>query len=283
MKEELLLGCSIFLASCSGASTTEPSNAEPPKASTTAAPPVAPQSATALASSPPASSAPAIASVAPPAPPPECPDGMVKVKGGSYEYGLLKKKIDVGDFCVDKTEATAEAYEACVKAGKCNDNFMHCGAGATYGTAGMEHHPIVCVDFAQASSYCDYKQARLPTAEEWEWVGRNGAAAQKYAWGNEDPKDQACWAGSSKGVLTSSCDVGSSPAGNSPLGLSDLTGNVLEWTTSKADAAGTNLIACGGSWKDGLSTALTIDHPTGFKKEYRCGFLGIRCWAPPLH
>lgn len=283
--QRLLFIASIALVACggnTGAETEHPLAST--QATTIAKPPVPPASDTS-APAPAISSAPAVASVAPPAPPappPECPEGMVKVPGGKIEIGYQKRKSDVHDVCVAKTEVTAAQYAECVKAGKCGDFFMSCGQGATYQVPGKENYPIVCVDFKQAKSYCEYKGQRLPTEEEWEWVARGGDEGRKYAWGNDDPKDQACWAGSAAGDKAP-CEVGSHPSGNSALGISDLTGNVFEWTTSKADPAGAQLICRGGSWKDGVASALTVARVGGFKAEYKCGFGGMRCFAEPLH
>ena len=285
MKARYPLFLLVSLTACGGsdsdASKTpspQPSASSAQAISTSTTPPPQPP-ATANATATPS----AVASVAPPAAPPECPNGMVKVKGGKYELGIMKRKMDVHDLCVDKTEVTAAAYAECVKAGKCTDTQMSCGEGATYGVKGLENRPIVCVDFKQASSFCEYRNARLPTEEEWEWVARNGDEARKYAWGNDEPKDQACWSGSPEGARKQACDVGSFPAGNNPQGIEDLTGNVFEWTSSKADSAGTQMVCRGGSWKDGVSSQLAVSRPAGFKPAYRCAFGGMRCFTEPAH
>ncbi|MBL9026629.1 MAG: SUMF1/EgtB/PvdO family nonheme iron enzyme [Myxococcales bacterium] len=243
--------------------------AAPAAASSDAAPAAPPTSASASASA-----------AAPAAPPPECPEGMVKVAGGSFKFGLLKKDVTVGDLCVDKTEVTAGSYEACVKDGKCTDSFLDCAEAKTFKIPGKENHPIVCVDYPQAKSYCDYVGKRLPTEEEWEWIARAGAEGRKYAYGNDPPKDEICWSGSPEGARKGTCAVGSYPKSNSPQGIVDLTGNVFEWTSTQADGSGKILITKGGTWRDGVATQMLITRPGGFKPEYRCGFGGMRCVKP---
>lgn len=282
-----LVSISLF-AACGSPS----SDAHAPVASNRAvAPPTTEPAVSAALSSVPSADAP-VASVtatavasAPPAPPPDCPDGMVKVPGGKFEAGAMKRQVEISDLCVDKTEVTAGAYAECVKAGKCTDTQMTCGVGATYGVAGAENKPIVCVDFVQAKSFCEYRGARLPLDEEWEWVARSGDEARKYAWGNEEPTDQACWSGEPGGPWKGPCEVGSHPKGTNALGIADLTGNVFEWTSSKADAAGSALVCHGGSWKDAYAGGLPVARPGGFKQIYKCGFGGMRCFmeVPAKH
>ncbi|MFO0617611.1 MAG: SUMF1/EgtB/PvdO family nonheme iron enzyme [Polyangiaceae bacterium] len=274
----------LVAAACSASPASDASN---PVASHSAPPPVVSAAPTetaapvASASATPAPSASAVV-VAPP-PKPECPDGMVKVKGGHFEAGAMKRKVDIKDLCVDKTEVTTAAYTACVQSGKCTSTTLDCGKGFTYGVAGAENKPIVCVDYSQAKTFCEQRGARLPLDEEWEWVGRNGDEGRKYAWGNEEPKDQACWSGEPGGPLSGPCEVGSHPGGTNPQGIVDLTGNVFEWTSSKAAATGTEMVCHGGSWKDGSAQGLPVARPGGFKQIYKCGYGGMRCFmdAPP--
>ncbi|WP_437683532.1 formylglycine-generating enzyme family protein [Sorangium sp. So ce131] len=225
--------------------------------------------------------APAAAAAAPATPSDGCPDGMARVPGGSFVMGPLKVKATVADLCMDKTEVTAEAYAACVKAGKCTDTLANCAKEAsTYGVAGKEKQPMVCVDFAQAEAYCAAQGKRLPRDAEWEWAARGGEEARPYPWGDEAPKDQLCWSGGGT-VRKTACDVGSFPAGASPQGIHDLAGNVFEWTTSANDGSGKMRVARGGSWRDGIPPLVRTARPGGFEVTYRCGFLGIRCVVEP--
>ncbi|WP_438030706.1 formylglycine-generating enzyme family protein [Sorangium sp. So ce233] len=223
----------------------------------------------------------ASASAAPATPSDGCPDGMARVPGGSFVMGPLKVKATVGDLCMDRTEVTAESYAACVKAGKCTDTLANCAKEAsTYGVAGKEKQPMVCVDFAQAQAYCAAQGKRLPRDDEWEWAARGGEEARPYPWGGEAPKDQLCWSGGGA-VRKTACDVGSFPAGANPQGIQNLAGNVFEWTTSANDGNGKMRVARGGSWRDGIPPLVRTARPGGFEVTYRCGFLGIRCVTEP--
>lgn len=221
------------------------------------------------------------ASVAPEAPKGPCPAGMAFVKGGTYKMGFLKSEATVGDLCLDITEATAKEYEECVGQKKCNENLVKgCPETSTYKVPGKEDHPMVCIDFTQATDYCTAHGKRLPTEEEWEWAARGGAAGRQYSWGNEAPGEQACWAGA-KGGLTGTCPVKAHPGTATPEGLLGMSGNVFEWATRKLDAKVKERVGRGGSWRDPLPNALRVDRPGSFEITYRCGFLGVRCALAP--
>ncbi|WP_437594292.1 formylglycine-generating enzyme family protein [Sorangium sp. So ce1000] len=269
-----------------GAMPAGPAPAAQPTATSAAAPRAAsapvppgpePTATSAPASTEQAGAAPTAAPAEAAKPSDGCPDGMARVPGGSFVMGPLKVKATVGDLCVDKTEVTAEAFAACVKDGKCTDTLANCAKEAsTYGVAGKEKQPMVCVDFAQAKAYCAAQGKRLPRDDEWEWAARGGEEARPYPWGDEPPKDQLCWSGGGS-VRKTACDVGSFPAGASPQGIQDLAGNVFEWTTSANDEKGKLRVARGGSWRDGIAPLVRTARPGGFEATYRCGFLGIRC------
>src|SRR5262249_22284856 len=125
--------------------------------------------------------------------------------------------------------------------------------GCNYGVPGRGDHPINCVDWLQADAFCKAYGKRLPTEEEWEWAARGGARGTTYPWGDEPPGKQVCWDGEGselgKGSRQLTCAVGSHRAGDSPLGIHDLAGNVWEWTSSIHTAEAR--VYRGGGWSAG--------------------------------
>lgn len=184
-----------------------------------------------------------------------CPAGMAKVSGGSFTMGKVGD-FTLSEYCLDLTEVTVSAYAACVKSGKCSAEGIGTqfwsgevqGKGAcNWGVTGRDNHPMNCVDWGQAATFCSAQGKRLPTEQEWEWAARGGSEARAFPWGAAEPDFQACWSGVTK--RTGTCAVGSFSAGNAKGGFQDLAGNVWEWTASKYDA--TARVGRGGSWGSG--------------------------------
>lgn len=206
---------------------------------------------------------------------PRCPAEASLVAGGSYQRAGTKVAKALPDLCVDTLETTVSEYGQCVSAGACSTTGLDCSAQATWNKPGKEQQPIVCIEYDQAAAYCKHRGKRLPTIQEWEWVARSGTEARTYSWGSEPPDAQLCWTG--KHRQTESCVVGTHPEDRSVHGVLDLTGNVLEFVTTERDAHSPLRIAKGGAWNGGDSALFTTTRLGGFRKEYRCGFLGVRC------
>lgn len=274
----MFAGLAVVLAACAG---SDPPAAVPPAA--TAPTPPAESAAPTAAATPtvaPTAAPTVAASVEPPKAASPCPAAMALVPGGAFTMTRPKRDVTVGALCMDVNETTADEYAACVKAGKCSTQNLKCSPQATYEVAGKGNHPMVCVDFEQAVTYCKAQNKRLASDEEWEWAARGGAAGNTYPWGNDKPSAQACWSG--KSPLVGTCPVGATPAGDSPQGIHDLAGNVFEWTTSRGDKAGPQRVGRGGAWNDLSADGLKVTRTgPGFLVTYRCGFLGIRCVTEP--
>jgi formylglycine-generating enzyme required for sulfatase activity len=166
--------------------------------------------------------------------PTQCPEGMLPVPGGRFWVGSADDRgtgeesprfeTEIAPFCLDRTEVTVEAYRRCVEKGDCkagHSDRRFCNVN----WEGRGQHPINCVDWHQADTYCKVRGARLPTEFEWEFAARGGAEYRKYPWGDAPPNGHTCW-----NHPGGSCEVGTFPVG--AFGLHDITGNVWEWTES---------------------------------------------------
>jgi len=95
---------------------------------------------------------------------------------------------------------------------------------------GKAQHPVVNVSWDDAVAFCNWLTGpgwkfRLPTEAEWENAARGGDG-RLYPWGNEWDVSRA----NADDLAETTTPVGLfSPAGDSPFGLSDMSGNVWEW------------------------------------------------------
>ncbi|WP_320774560.1 ergothioneine biosynthesis protein EgtB [Streptomyces sp. CRN 30] len=92
--------------------------------------------------------------------------------------------------------------------------------------------PVVHVCWYEADAYARWAGRRLPTEAEWEKAARYDPAtggSTRYPWGDADPGPEHANLGQRH---LRPAPAGSYPAGESPLGVRQLIGDVWEWTAS---------------------------------------------------
>jgi formylglycine-generating enzyme required for sulfatase activity len=191
------------------------------------------------------------------------------------EGGLLDEE-PIAAFELDQTEVTVAMYDACVRAGRClSPGLAEDGrigrAHCTYARVGLEVTPVNCVTPLDADAYCAYAGKRLPSEEEWEWVSAGREDDRRFVWGSGyGIPEGVCWNRKADGP----CDVGSSAADTSRDGVSDLAGNVQEWTTSTLEG---RRVGRGGSWFAEFGVALQIATFVSGDANTRSDLVGFRC------
>jgi sulfatase modifying factor 1 len=104
--------------------------------------------------------------------------------------------------------------------------------------AARQRHPVTHVAFEDAEAYARWAGKTLPSEAEWEYAARGGLDGATYAWGDEFAPDGRLMANTWQGEfpwqnLRLDGYERTSPVGSFPpngYGLSDMIGNVWEWT-----------------------------------------------------
>jgi formylglycine-generating enzyme required for sulfatase activity len=147
--------------------------------------------------------------------------------------------VDLATFFINRYEVTVAQFQA-----------FAAGTGKKVdpqALAGPPDHPVAFVSWPDALAYCRWLEGRLkastatplllkerldegwrltlPSEAEWEKAAR-GADARRYPWGNSVRRERANFGG--KGTVA----VGSIACPDCAYGLSDMSGNVWEWTRS---------------------------------------------------
>ena len=165
-------------------------------------------------------------------------------------------RVTVPTFEMTKTEVTVAQYQACVDASVCTEpgeypNNLFCN----WLLPGHSDHPINCVDWYQAETFCRWSRGRLPSEAEWEYAARNGGEDIEYPWGDETATCQYTvmkeFAAGGEGCgMDETWPVCSKNAGNTSYGLCDMSGNVWEWVRDKYHDSYVGAPTDGSAWED---------------------------------
>jgi len=182
-----------------------------------------------------------------------------------------------------RTETTVAQYAECVEAGSCAAKHHQTKSGSwpcNWGHGDRDDHPMNCVNWYGARSYCEWAGGRLPTEDEWYAEASNGGS-REYPWGDREVNcSLAVWG---DGDATDGCGrdstwpVCSKPAGNSVSGLCDMSGSVWEWTASWYDSDRDRRVLRGGSWNDDNPLILRASYRAGYGPGSRNDRTGFRC------
>jgi iron(II)-dependent oxidoreductase len=163
-------------------------------------------------------------------------------------------------------------------------NFLRDWRGGTY-PAGWANKPVTWVSVEDARAYAAWAGKRLP--HEWEWqYAAQGTDGRLYPWG--DAWDPRAVPAPYKGRdLPGPANVDAHPAGASPFGAMDMTGNVWQWTDEYVDEHTRAAIVRGGSYYEPQGSMWYF--PQAYKlnehgkyllmapSKDRAGALGFRC------
>jgi len=271
-----------------------------------------------------------------------CPEGMVLIPGGKFFQGSdddafklwqPAHKVTLKPYCMHVSEVTAAAYKGCSNVGDCKRPHKKPKYPKTKNSTAAEHaekqekfaelctfwldghddHPVNCVTWSMADSFCSVRGWRLPTEAEWEFAAR-GSDGRAFPWGDE-PGDEkhmnACgqecndWE-EAHGLDASrrmydaddgypgTAPVGSFPAGRTRYGLDDTVGNVWEWTSDwfeeyaegelsnpRGPTTGERKVIRGGGFNGGVSLWLNPAFRYHQLASASSHGIGFRCASDP--
>lgn len=184
-----------------------------------------------------------------------CPQSWVYIPAGDFEMGCNEFELDdtcalwegprhtvtLSAYCINISEINVGLYRWCKNGGVCT------GTPATTDSyynwsdqpGSRELHPMNGINWSEAQQYCqDWVGGDLPTEAQWEKAARGGPNdLRKYPWGNSPDPDcirangyynsTYCNLVTPPGTWT--VVTPANPDGDSPYGLKNMAGNVLEW------------------------------------------------------
>jgi formylglycine-generating enzyme required for sulfatase activity len=204
-----------------------------------------------------------------------------------YEDEEPPHTVSLEAYYIDIYEVTNALYAVCVDDGSCQPptNFGTDTRPSYYGNPEFDYYPVIYVDWGMANTFCDWRDARLPTEAEWEKAAR-GTDGHKYPWGDEVDESHANYNNS----IGDTAEAGDYDSGISPYGVYDMAGNVWEWVADYysdtyyrnspfenplGPDSGTEHVLRGGSWYDTadlIRTTVRLKEPNPVDNNF-----GFRC------
>lgn len=196
--------------------------------------------------------------------------------------------VNLDAFYIDKFEVTNGFYKACVEAGVCQPVRKKISATRSryYDKHRYIRFPVIFVDWNMAQTYCEWRNARLPTEAEWEKAARGGTNVT-YPWGDTPDCNLANYGnclGDTSGAII--YDLG-----QSRYGSYNMAGNVWEWVgdwysedyyrsslreNPQGPDTGKEKVLRGGSWKDDYAGMRSVNREAE-NPAYYSNVIGFRC------
>lgn len=240
---------------------------------------------------------------------PACPEGMVRFRQRTDSIGAPAgdgdndehiHMVTVGEYCLDRTEVTVDQYSACVDEPR---NGLQCKPAKTGAYCNGNHadrgdHPINCIRWTDADTYCRWAGGRLPTEAEWELAAKGRSSSPA-------PPSDICWNGEGNelgdGKRRETCPVKRYGEGSTELGLWGISGNVSEWvadwyapfpkvsravvdmdpTGPKKSSRGNARVYRGGSFLDRNRESLRLSNRSYLEATQQSERIGFRCARSP--
>ena len=220
------------------------------------------------------------------------------------ETAQPQHEVSLSPFYIDTTEVTVNAYVQMLNQlsenSQVGNRMTHPLMPIAYDESnnsfdvldGYDQHPMNYVSWYEAMVYCSYIGKRLPTEAEWEVTAKGDDTENPRA----VPWEEGGWSCQKAIYYTNETlcadrptTVGTHPLGNTPLGISDLGGNVSEWVFDWFDyyseeaqsnpigpSSGIYKILRGGGFRDSSDALRTTDRVMANPLSRSEG-VGFRC------
>ena len=174
----------------------------------------------------------------------ESPPHTVQISGG---VEIMPKEVTNTDYAAFLTENGNDCDgHDCVFVASTYPKMSESGGDWT-ADAGYETHPVTMPTWYGAKNFCEWAGGRLPSESEWEYAARAGMAVRYYCGHDAACLDAVAWYNPS--AVGEAMPVGGKTEND--FGLSDMLGNVWEWTEDCWHATYDGAPSVGGVWAGG--------------------------------
>lgn len=210
------------------------------------------------------------------------------------------RDMEVGPFYIDKYPVTCANYSAYLAATQFRPadthNWLKNWNGSSAPPAAIADVPVTYVSLKEARAYCAWAHggSRLPHSWEWQYAAQ-GTDGRTYPWGSDDDQKRYPVLSTANVFPGPEPVAAHAPDGDSPFGVSDMAGNVWQYTDEFRDAHTAAVVVRGGSNYRPKGSGWYFPHggpgqhdqllPIDRHNKYflmddryeRCGTIGFRC------
>lgn len=164
------------------------------------------------------------------------PAEIIDTKGA--QMNLVPSTTEMASFYFDVYEVSNEQYKKCEVCDSPPNQ-------SEIDDADFANYPVVHITWDMAKNFCEWRDARLPTRNEWKVAAYGNADDRVFPWGDGFGCDKANFGN----CVGRTAPVASYKNGVSPFGIYNTVGNVWEWVDEEDRSYQGYYVVLGGSYK----------------------------------